>query len=48
MVLARNSYGLSGTEYGLWLSGIAAGALIGPLLVPLLARVSAYKAVSGA
>jgi len=48
VVLARNDYGLSGTGYGLWLSAIAAGALVGPLLVPLLGRVTAYRAVSGA
>lgn len=48
VVLARNAYGLSGTGYGLWLSAIAAGALVGPLLVPLLARIHAYQAVSGA
>jgi MFS family permease len=48
VVLARNAYGLSGTGYGLWLSAIAAGALVGPLLIPLLARIPAYQAVSGA
>jgi hypothetical protein len=48
VVLARDGYGLSGTGYGLWLSAIAAGALVGPLLVPLLARLPAYRAVSGA
>ncbi|MDQ6883370.1 MAG: MFS transporter [Candidatus Dormibacteraeota bacterium] len=48
VVLARNAYGLSGTGYGLWLSAIAAGALAGPLLVPLLARMPACQAVSGA
>ncbi len=48
VVLARNAYGLSGTGYGLWLSAIAVGALVGPLLVPLLARIPAYQAVSGA
>jgi MFS family permease len=48
VVLARDAYGLNGTGYGLWLSAIAAGALVGPLLVPLLARVPAYRAVSGA
>jgi MFS family permease len=48
VVLARDAYGLSGTGYGLWLSAIAAGALVGPLLVPLLARMPAYRAVSGA
>jgi len=48
VVLARDAYGLNGTGYGLWLSAIAAGALIGPLLLPLLARVPAYQAVSGA
>ncbi len=30
VVLARDAYGLSGTGYGLWLSAIAAGALVGP------------------
>jgi len=45
VVLARNAYGLSGTGCGLWLSAIAAGALVGPLLVPLLARISANQAV---
>jgi len=48
VVLAHDAYGLNGTGYGLWLSGIAAGALLGPLILPLLARVPAYKAVSGA
>jgi MFS family permease len=48
VVLARDAYRLSGTGYGLWLSAIAAGALVGPVLVPLLARVPAYQAVSGA
>jgi len=48
VVLARNAYSLSGTGYGLWLSAIAAGALVGPLLVPLVARIPAYQAVSGA
>ena len=48
VVLARDAYGLNGTGYGLWLSAIAVGALIGPLLVPLLARMRAYNAVSGA
>jgi MFS family permease len=48
VVLARDAYGLSGTGYGLWLSAIAAGALVGPVLLPLLARMPAYRAVSGA
>jgi MFS family permease len=48
VVLARDAYSLSGTGYGLWLSAIAAGALVGPLLVPLLTRMPAYQAVSGA
>jgi len=48
VVLARDAYGLNGTGYGLWLSAIAAGALVGPLLVPLLARLAAYQAVAGA
>ncbi len=48
VVLARDAYGLNGTGYGLWLSTIAAGALVGPLLVPLLARLPAYQAVCGA
>ncbi len=48
VVLARDAYGLSGTGYGLWLSAIAAGALVGPLLVALLARIPAYQAVTGA
>ena len=48
VVLARDAYGLNGTGYGLWLSAIAAGALLGPLIVPLLGRVRAAQAVSGA
>jgi MFS family permease len=48
VVLARDAYGLSGTAYGLWLSAIAAGALVGPLVVPLLTRMPDYRAVSGA
>ncbi len=48
VVLARHAYGLNGTGYGLWLSAIAAGALVGPLLIPVLARLPAYQAVSGA
>jgi len=48
VVLAREAYGLSGTAYGLWLSAIAIGALIGPLLVPLLVRLPPSRAVSGA
>jgi MFS family permease len=48
VVLARDAYGLNGTGYGIWLSVIAAGALVGPLLVPLLTRMPAYRAVTGA
>jgi MFS family permease len=48
VVLARDAYGLNGTGYGLWLSAIAAGALVGPLLIPLLTRMPAYRAVTGA
>ena len=48
VVLARDAYGLNGTGFGLWLSAIAAGALVGPLLVPFLARLAPYQAVSGA
>ncbi len=48
VVLARQAYGLSGTAYGLWLSAIAIGALIGPVLVPLLERLPPSRAVSGA
>jgi MFS family permease len=48
VVLARDGYGLNGTGYGLWLSAIAAGALVGPLLIPLLTRMPAYRAVTGA
>ncbi len=48
VVLAREAYGLSGTAYGLWLSAIAIGALIGPLSVPLLERLPPSRAVSGA
>lgn len=48
VVLARDAYGLNGTGYGLWLSAIAVGALVGPIVVPLLARLPAYQAVSGA
>lgn len=48
VVLARQAYDLSGTAYGLWLSAIAIGALIGPLLVPLIERLPPSRAVSGA
>ncbi len=48
VVLARQAYGLSGTAYGLWLSAIAIGALIGPVLVPVLERLRPSRAVSGA
>jgi MFS family permease len=48
VVLARQAYGLTGTQYGLWLSAIAVGALIGPLLVPMLERLAPSWAVSGA
>jgi MFS family permease len=48
VVLARDAYGLNGTGYGLWLSAIAAGALVGPLLIPLLTRMPVYRAVTGA
>ncbi len=48
VVLARAAYGLNGTGYGLWLSAIAVGALVGAFLVPLLARVPAYGAIGGA
>ena len=48
VVLARDAYGLNGTGYGLWLSAIAVGALVGPLLIPLVASIPAYRVVSGA
>lgn len=46
VVLARQAYGLSGTGYGLWLSAIAVGALIGPLLLPALQRLPPSRTVS--
>jgi len=48
VVLARDAYGLNGTGYGLWLSAIAVGALVGPLLIPLVASIPANRVVSGA
>lgn len=48
VVLARSAYGLNGIGYGVWLSAIAVGALVGPILVPLLARTAPYRAVAGA
>jgi MFS family permease len=45
VVLARQAYGLSGTGYGLWLSAIAVGALIGPLLLPALQRLPPSRTV---
>ena len=48
VVLARQAYGLNGTGYGVWLSAIAIGALIGPLLVPLLEHVQPSRVVSAA
>jgi MFS family permease len=46
VVLARQAYGLSGTGYGLWLSAIAVGALIGPLFGPALERLPPSRTVS--
>ena len=48
VVLARDAYRLNGTGYGLWLSAIAVGALVGPLLIPLLARMPAHRVLGGA
>lgn len=48
VVLARQAYGLAGTGYGLWLSAIAIGALIGPLMIPVLERLPPGLTVSGA
>ncbi len=48
VVLAQQAYGLSGAGYGLWLSAIAIGALIGPVLVPLLERLAPSRVISGA
>ncbi len=48
VVLAQQAYGLSGGGYGLWLSAIAIGALIGPVLVPLLERLAPSRVISGA
>jgi hypothetical protein len=48
VVLARQVYGMNGTGYGLWLTAIAVGALIGPLLLPLLERMPSHRVVSGA
>jgi len=48
VVLAQQAYGLNGAAYGLWLGTIAVGALIGPLLVPLLDRLAPPLVVSGA
>ncbi len=48
VVLARSAYGLSGKGYGLWLSAIGAGALVGPVLVPFLTRLPLHRVVSGA
>lgn len=48
VVLAQQAYGLSGSGYGLWLSAIAIGALIGPVLVSPLARLPPSRVISGA
>lgn len=48
VVLARQAYGLNGTGYGLWLSAIAIGALIGPVMVPVLEQLRPSRVVSAA
>jgi predicted MFS family arabinose efflux permease len=48
VVLAERAYGLNGVGYGGWLAVIGAGALMGPLLVPALTRLSPARAVPAA
>ena len=48
VVLARQAYQLSGTGYGLWLSTIAIGALIGPFLVSMLDQLPSRYVIGGA
>ncbi len=48
VVLARSGYGLDGTGYGIWLSAIGAGALAGPVVVPLLTRLPPHRTVGWA
>lgn len=48
VVLAQAAYGLDGSGYGLWLAAIGAGALVGPLIVPMVRRTSVHRVISGA
>ncbi|MHB8718418.1 MAG: MFS transporter [Candidatus Dormibacteria bacterium] len=48
VVLAERAYGLDGAAYGLWLAVIGAGALLGPVVMPALARLRAERAVPAA
>jgi MFS family permease len=48
VVLAESAYGLGGTGYGAWLAVVGLGALVGPLVVPLVARVDPRRTVPGA
>jgi MFS family permease len=45
VVLAQGSYRLDGTGYGLWLGAIGAGALVGPLLVPMVSRFRMHQVI---
>lgn len=45
VVLAEEAYGLNPTGYGLWLTAIAAGALVGPFLLPLLMHIPPERVV---
>ena len=48
VVLAERDYRLTGTGYGLWLAAIGAGALLGPFMVPGVARTPPARLVSRA
>ncbi|MBJ7607813.1 MAG: MFS transporter, partial [Candidatus Dormibacteraeota bacterium] len=48
VVLAEKEYHLSPTGYGFWLAAIAVGALLGPLLLPLLTRIAPERVVPAA
>lgn len=48
VVLAERAYGLDGTGYGAWLAAVGVGALVGPLIVPWMTRLSPARAVCGA
>jgi hypothetical protein len=45
VVLAERAYSLNGAGYGAWLAVVGGGALVGPLLVPALSRLSPSRSV---